>query len=313
MKEFFADIDDFYNSWEDFIWVVKKHKTKCNETYNEDLYIGLKVLELLMWYGISIEKIPDIKLSDVSYKGIKGYNITFDERTLDFFMEYKKMTNLRISRGIDEKPTEYALKQDTFFRTIDRKSNDIITDITISRFMSKLMKVEEEDKEFQKLFLSSYIYPNGSLCYVYDRLKDTPLKKENVCKLATEFGMKLSFPTSEQTYFKKFKKYYSFRQKWEEEHKEQNQAGQSEQLEQIEDIKDTLSETTRATAEEVKQLVDNIVNNPIPTDQLEEPKTEQENTVDICLDILNGLRTSISLINNQIDTLESVLKTVNYP
>lgn len=309
-KEFFADINDFYNSWEDFIWAVKKHKTKHNETYNEDLYVGLKVLELLMWHGISIEKIPDIKLSDVSNKGIKGYNITFDERTLDLFIRYKKMTNLRISRGIDEKPTEYALKQDTFFRTIDRKSNDIITDITISRFMSKLMKVEEEDERFQKLFLPSYIYPNGSLCYVYDRLKDTPLKKENVCKLATEFGMEFSAPTSEQTYFKKFKRYYTFRQKWEEEHKEQSEVEQSELAEHTENVKVTSSETTRATAEEVKQLVDNIVNNPISTDQLEEPKTEQENTVDICLDILNGLRTSISLINNQIDTLESVLKTM---
>lgn len=309
-KEFFVDVNDFYNSWEDFIWAVKKHKTKCNETYNEDLYVSLKVLELLMWYGISIEKIPDIKLSDVSYKGIKGYNITFDERTLDLFIRYKKMTSLSVSRGIDEKPADYDLKQDTFFRTISRKSNDTVTSATISRFMSKLMKVEEEDEGLQKLFLPSYIYPNGSLCYVYDRLKDTPLKKENVCKLATEFGMDFNAPTSEQTYFKKFKRYYTFRQKWEEEHKEQNQAGQSKQSEQIEDIKDTLSETTRATAEEVKQLVDNIVNNPIPTDQLEEPKTEQGNTVDICLDILNGLRTSISLINNQIDTLESVLKTM---
>ena len=313
MKEFFADIDDFYNSWEDFIWAVKKHKTKCNETYNEDLYVGLKVLELLMWYGIYIEKIPDIKLSDVSYKGIKGYNITFDERTLDLFIRYKKMTSLSVSRGIDEKPTEYALKQDTFFRTIDRKSNDTVTSVTISRFMSKLMKVEEEDKEFQKLFLSSYIYPNGSLCYVYDRLGDNSPKKEIVCKLAAEFGMEFSAPTSEQTYFKKFKKYYIFRQKWEEEHTEQNnieQPEQPKQTEQTEDIKDTLSETTRATTEEVKQLVDNIINNPIPIDRLEEPKTEQENTVDICLDILNGLRTSISLINNQIDTLESVLKTM---
>ena len=72
MKEFFADINDFYNSWEDFIWAVKKHKTKCNETYNEDLYVGLKVLELLMWYGISIKRIPDIKLTDVSEEGIRG-------------------------------------------------------------------------------------------------------------------------------------------------------------------------------------------------------------------------------------------------
>ena len=313
MKEFFADIDDFYISWEDFIWAVKKHKTKCNETYNEDLYVGLKVLELLMWYGISIEKIPDIKLSDVSYSGIKGYNITFDERTLDLFIRYKKMTSLSVSRGIDEKPADYDLKQDTFFRTISRKSNDTVTNVTISRFMSKLMKVEEEDKEFQKLFLSSYIYPNGSLCYVYDRLKDIPLKRKNVCKLASEFGIEFDAPTSEQTYFRKFKKYHTFRQKWEEEHAEQDNIEQLEQpkhTEQIEDIKDTLSETTRATAEEGKQLVDNIVNNPIPTDQFKKAKTEQENTVDICLDILNGLRTSISLINNQIDTLKSVLKAM---
>ena len=310
MKEFFADIDDFYNSWEDFIWIIKKHKTRHNETYNEDLYVSLKVIELLLWYGIPINEIPNIKLSDVTYDGIKGYDIIFDEKTINLFMEYKGMTNLRISRGIDEKPTEYALKQDTFFRTIDRKSNDIVTDITISRFMSKLMKVEEEDKEFQKLFLPSYIYPNGSLCYVYDRLNGENPKIEIVCRLASEFGVEFKKESSDKTYFKKFKKYYTFRQKWEEEHKERNQAGQSEQSEQTEDIKDTLSETTRATAEEVKQLVDNIVNNPIPTDQLEEPKTEQGNTIDICLDILNGLRTSISLINNQIDTLESVLKTM---
>ena len=313
MKEFFADIDDFYNSWEDFIWVVKKHKTKCNETYNEDLYVGLKVIELLLWYGIPVNEIPNIKLSDVSYDGIKSYNIIFDEKTINLFMEYKGMTNLRISRGIDEKPTEYALKQDTFFRTIDRKSNDIVTDITIQRSMSKLMKVEEEDKDFQKLFLLSKIYSNGSYCYVYDKLNGKIPEMIIVCKLASEFGYEFYSKSSYQTYFIKFKKYYKFRQKWEEEHTEQDNIEQpehSKQTEQIEDIKDTLSETTRATAEEVKQLVDNIVNNPIPTDQLEEPKTEQENTVDICLDILNGLRTSISLINNQIDTLESVLKTM---
>ena len=313
MKEFFADIDDFYNSWEDFIWIIKKHKTRHNETYNEDLYVSLKVIELLLWYGIPINEIPNIKLSDVTYDGIKGYDIIFDEKTINLFMEYKGMTNLRISRGIDEKPTEYALKQDTFFRTIDRKSNDIVTDITISRFMSKLMKVEEEDKEFQKLFLSSYIYPNGSLCYVYDRLNGENPKIEIVCRLASEFGVEFKKKSSDKTYFKKFKKYYVFRQKWKEEHIEQDnieQPEQPKQTEQTEDIKDTLSETTRATAEEVKQLVDNIVNNPIPTDQFEKAKTEQENTVDICLDILNGLRTSISLINNQIDTLESVLKTM---
>lgn len=309
-KEFFVDVNDFYNSWEDFIWAVKKHKTKCNATYNEDLYVALKVIELLLWYGIPVNDIPNIKLSDVTYDGIKGYDIIFDEKTIDLFMEYKGMTNLHISRGIDEKPTKYALKQDTFFRTIDRKSNDIVTDIVIKRSMSKLMKVEEEDKDFQKLFLLSCIYLNGSYCYVYDRLKDVRLKSQIVCKLAAEFGMEFSAPTSQQTYFKKFKKYYTFRQKWEEEHKERNQTEQSEQPEQTEDIKNTLSKTTRATAEEVKQLVDNIVNNPIPTDQFEEPNTEQGNTVDICLDILNGLRTSISLINNQIDTLESVLKTM---
>lgn len=298
---------------EDFIWVVKKHKTRHNETYNEDLYVSLKVIELLLWYGIPINEIPNIKLSDVTYDGIKGYNIIFDEKTINLFIEYKGMTNLRISRGIDEKPADYDLKQDTFFRTISRKSNDTVTSVTISRFMSKLMKVEEEDKEFQKLFLSSYIYPNGSLCYVYDRLKDIPLKRKNVCKLASEFGIEFDAPTSEQTYFRKFKKYHTFRQKWEEEHTEQNNIEQPEQTkhtEQTEDIKDTLSETTRATTEDVKRLVDNIVNNPIPINQLEEPKTEQGNVVDICLDILNGLRTSISLINNQIDTLESVLKTM---
>ena len=313
MKEFFADIDDFYNSWEDFIWAVKKHKTKCNETYNEDLYVGLKVIELLLWYGIPIDEIPNIKLSDVSYDGIKGYDIIFDERTINLFMEYKGMKNLRISRGINERPTEYALKQDTFFRTIDRKSNDIVTDTTIRRSMSKLMKVEEDDEDLQKLFLLSCIYTNGSLCYVYDRLNDKIPKMMFVCRLASEFGYKFNAKSSDQTYFIKFKRYYKFRQKWEKEHTEQDnieQSEQSEQTEQTEDIKDTLSETTRATAEEVEQLVDNIVNNPIPTDQFEEPKTEQENIVDICLDILSGLRTSISLINNQINTLESVLKTM---
>lgn len=301
MKNYLINIDDFYNTWDDkLVWAIKKYCTKQNKSFSEDRIIGAKVILLLLWYGITIENILKIKLRDVSYEGIKGYDITFDDRTLDTFIEYKKMNGLNIEHGDDIVVKEF--KQDSFYRTT---STTEITSRTITNAIDQILKVESEDKEVRNLFKPFDIYDNGSYCFVYDKLIENGKKfrRSSLEEYVIQFGIDLSADTALKNYATKFNKYVKYRQKWEQEHPVQDKPEKT-------DYTEVATEPTRASAEEVKELVENIVKNPISVEQVEIPKTEQENAVDTCLNILNGLRTTMELVSNQIDTIESVLKTL---
>lgn len=304
MKEYLIDINDFYDTWDnELIPAIKTYCTKQNKSFAEDRLISAKVCLLLIWYGVTIDEILKIKLSDVSYDGIKGFNITFDSRTLETFMEYKKMSGLNIDRG--DILTYKDFKQNSFYRTT---SNAEITDRTIRNAVNQLLTVGNEDKEIRDLYIPTTIYVNGGYCYVYEKLIQsgkTP-KSKNIEEYAREFGYGFPAKNSLKNYTMQFKKYFKYRQEWEEQNPRQVEVEQNKQTDNVE----VVTETSRASAEEVKELVDKIVNNTAPVEQIEVSKTEQSNAIEVCLDILNGLRTSISLMNNQIDTIESVLRNM---
>lgn len=306
MKEYLIDIDDFYDTWDnELIWAVKKYKTKQNKVFNEDVFVGIQVVLLLVWYGIDMDKILEIKLKDVSYDGIKGYDIQFDYRTLDLFMQYKKMNGINVQRGVNGTLIFKEFKQDTFYRTVTDKSSDDGSEIRIKNNISSQLLMMSEDKALHDLFIPANLYYNGCYCYVYNKLIESgkKIKKDNTEEYLVQFGYDLSADTALKNFFTKFNKYVKYRQKWEQEHPVQDEPEKT-------DDEEVAIETTRASAEEVKELVENIVNNPIPVEQVEIPKTEQDNAVDTCLSILNGLRTTMELVSNQIDTIESVLKTL---
>lgn len=301
---YLIDINDFYNTWDnEVIWAVKKYKTKHNKVFNEELLMIIEVIMLLVWYGINMDKILEIKLEDVSYNGIKGYDIKFDDRTLDLFMRYKEMDGLKIEHGVNGTLITKKFKQDTFYRTVTDKKVDDGTDTrTIKNNVSKELLMGAEDDIIHKLFTPANLYYNGSFCFVYDKLIESGKKfnKANVEEYLVQFGYNMSAPSAIKFYYTKFNKYVKYRQKWEQEHPVQEKTDNTE----------VATETTRVSAEEVKELVENIANNPISVEQVDIPKMEQDNAVDTCLNILNGLRTTMELVSNQIDTIESVLKTL---
>ena len=303
MKEFLANIEDFYDTYDNqLIWAMKKYKTNHNESYNEDRYVGLQVVLLLLWYGVSIEKMCEIKLKDVSYKGIKGYDIEFDDRTLDLFMQYKQMTGIYYNSSKDG--TVFQLyKQDTFIRTVssagERGGNDISKD-KIVNLIFKMLLVEKEDKDIKTLFMPSYIYPNGACAYVYEHIDDK-VNKYTVGKLAKEFGYTFEAPTAEATFLKKYKKYAAFRQEWEQEHPQQEELKQEpEQEVEQEPMQENIELPTEQTeSDNLVKFMDTLRTMPKP-----------EPDVDVCLNMIEGLKTSILLISNQIDTLEAVLRNM---
>ena len=167
-KQYIYSIDDFYDSWDKLIWAVKKCRAKNNMTYNEDNYVAIEVVCLLLWYGIKLEDIINIKLKDVIKTGISGYQqIQFDAKTLLLFQKYKSMTGITISRGTSEKDAFGEFTQDTFIRNIGKTPVDeqyIIVNLT--RFIT----VEEEDKWLKNLFSIKNIYDSGMFTKIYNKL-----------------------------------------------------------------------------------------------------------------------------------------------
>jgi len=167
-KQYIYSIYDFYDSWDKLIWAVKKYRAKNNLMYNEDNYVAIEVVCLLLWYGIKLEDIINIKLKDVTKTGISGYqDIDFDARTLSLFQKYKAMTGITISRGNIERDAFGEYTQDTFIRNTGKTPVDeqyIIVNLT--RFIT----VEDEDRWLKSLFSIKNIYDSGMFTKIYNKL-----------------------------------------------------------------------------------------------------------------------------------------------
>lgn len=156
-------IDDLYNKWELLLTEVKKKKISEGRDYYEDNYYTAFAVVLLSWYGVSVENMILIQKDDVSADGIRGYeNISFDKRTIDFFMMYANTDFIHRNKNFGIEKALYT--QPTLIRTTEDMP---VTYQTVADMFSKVrFPLPKESEWLKKLFTPNQV----SLAGQYDRI-----------------------------------------------------------------------------------------------------------------------------------------------
>lgn len=281
-KEYIFDTDDFFTTWELFIEAIKRYSYVKNVSYNEDIITSVQVVCLLLWHGVSTDKIFDIKLSDVSENGILGYDLDLDKITLDIFMRYKNMVGMNIQRGINEELSFQKFQQDTFIRSSGKEK---INYQYIADRRARNCCVLDTDEWIRTLFSYGYLYDNGIWHRIYNRIHSGDTK--NFADIAIEEGRINTTQRMMEEYQRKYKKYAKARDEYEKIKTE------------IKSKPDTVD--TQDSIDDVELL------EILKEDQPTVPAQADTHIVDTCLQVINDLKHQLESISVQLDNMEQAL------
>lgn len=220
-------IDDLYNKWELLLSEVKRKKISEGRDFYEDNYYTAFAAVLLSWYGISVENMILIQKDDVSVEGINGYeNISFDKRTMDFFIMYANTDFIHRNKNFGTEKALYT--QSTFIRTTEDLP---VTYQTVADMFSKARFPLEKGSEWiKKLFTPNQVLLAGQYDRIYqygknvgvnfaDTNRNKNITQDMILHVSDIFNYKYD-SQKKSSFIAKLKlyatKYYYPRLKWEE-------------------------------------------------------------------------------------------------
>ena len=92
-QQYIYSDEDFWEKWEQLMVEVDKFKTVQDESFNRASYNTVLVTAILSYRGLTRSQIVALKNQDVTPDGIAGYDVTFDERSLQTLLECKRYTD----------------------------------------------------------------------------------------------------------------------------------------------------------------------------------------------------------------------------
>ena len=92
-QQYIYSDEDFWDKWELLMREVDKYKAAQGENFNRTSYNNALVTAILSYRGLTRAQIAALKNQDVTPDGIAGYDVTFDERSLQMLLDCKRYTD----------------------------------------------------------------------------------------------------------------------------------------------------------------------------------------------------------------------------
>lgn len=303
MKKYIYNINDFYDTWDELLSAIKKYKTIKNASFNEDVYITPKIVCLLTWHGCTLDDILNIKSEDVTEKGIKGLDITFDRRTISEFIAYRKLNGINVQRGDKEMFAFRPFDNNTMFiRVFKRTENsEGLTREHLTKVIPKNLTVEPDDDWLRKLFVNTKLYDNGVMSRIYfgsgkEKFVFKPKTRKNqwVLDAARENGKEVPQENSilRRNFFTNYQAFCEYAAEYEEQHPVIEEPIQKSIKEEI-----------------IKEPESEIITTPV-----EEPKVGQSSSnndrIEVCKLSIQAARSVIEILTQQLNVMEQMLEEI---
>lgn len=159
------DSDKIHELWQEVFKALDRQATQTGKNFSTTSYMITYVCGLLSFYGLTMDQIFALDLSDVQPTGIIGYDLPLTEKDIEILLDYKEVNQLDNGKKI------------TGHKYI--RSAGIINPDTIGKPLQKI-SFEEKDKYLKKALLCRNLYKVGIFGRMYQTEKETYRKlREN--------------------------------------------------------------------------------------------------------------------------------------
>ena len=92
--------ENLHEYWEKFFASCERQATLTGDFFSRDKYLTSYVAGILSFYGLTVEQILALDLSDVQRDGIIGYDLPLTQTDIDVLIEYKRLNELANNKKV---------------------------------------------------------------------------------------------------------------------------------------------------------------------------------------------------------------------
>lgn len=155
---FIYSAEMLHEYWGKFLKSCDRQATRTGENLNRDGYLASYAADILAFYGLNVEQILELSLSDVQPDGVIGYDLPLSQADIDILFEYKSLTRYSNNKKVDG--VQYI------------RSSGNIDKSTIDRALY-YSECEDKDKYLKRLLTVKNIYKLGRYAEIYNEEKRT--------------------------------------------------------------------------------------------------------------------------------------------
>lgn len=150
--------ENLHEYWEKFFESCEKQTALTGDFFSRNTYLASYVAGILSFYGLTVEQILALDLSDVQRDGVYGYDLPLTRADIDILLEYK---------GINELANNKKVVGSKYIR-----STGVATENTLDRSINHGM-CKTEDKYLKRLLTFKNAYKLGRYAEIYNEEKRT--------------------------------------------------------------------------------------------------------------------------------------------
>ena len=164
----FFSIKDVHSAWDNIFREIEREAIKNGTTANRIGRLVTYTAGILAYYGLTLQQILALTLSDVQPEGIAGYNLPLTKQDIDVLLEYKSISRLENNKRI----VGYK-----YIRTC--RVGEEPDELFLSRPLTK-QKVSPELKSLKKALTPTNLFVQGLYGRIYsiDKSKGFPVQKK---------------------------------------------------------------------------------------------------------------------------------------
>lgn len=99
--EFFIySSENLHEYWEKYLASCEREAAKAGEFHSRARYLTGYAANILSFYGLTVEQILKLDLSDVQPDGVIGYNLPLTQADIDVLLEYKNLNELANNKKV---------------------------------------------------------------------------------------------------------------------------------------------------------------------------------------------------------------------
>ena len=144
--------------WEKFFASCERQATLTGDFFSRDKYLTSYVAGILSFYGLTVEQILALDLSDVQRDGIIGYDLPLTQTDIDVLIEYK---------GLNELANNKKVSGHKYIRAAG-----VVNEDTLDRGINH-GACESKDKYLKRLLTFRNAYKLGRYAEIYTEEKRT--------------------------------------------------------------------------------------------------------------------------------------------
>lgn len=150
--------ENLHEYWEKFFTSCERQSAITGDFFSRDKYLTSYVAGILSFYGLTVEQILALDLSDVQRDGVIGYDLPLTSRDIDVLLEYK---------GLNELANNKKVSGHKYIRAAG-----VVNEDTLDRGINH-GACESKDKYLKRLLTFRNAYKLGRYAEIYAEEKRT--------------------------------------------------------------------------------------------------------------------------------------------